>query len=376
MKQELRAFIKESLERGHSREAIRDILLRAGWPESEIRNGLAAFASLDFPVAVPRPAPNLYAREAFLYLVSFIALYVSAISFGLLVFGLIDHSFPDVLDYRENYPSAGQATAIASVIVAFPLYLFLARHLARQASADAERRQSPVRRWLTYFTLVVAAGTILGDLIALLANVLTGDPTTRFALKAVSVLAISAAIFGFYLWDMRQSETASPAPSTGSVLRPVAAVTIITVAGCLAYALFLMGTPQPAKRPPSGRGTGIRFAKHSLQPGPVLGKQRKAAQRTIGNVRPPLLPEPAGRPGNGDSLRIPDIGRAGWRQLRTLRRVYHRLCRIAAPRCWVFGAGLGARGGAGVFPATSAVALKLWYNANIPLMAEIAKGAI
>lgn len=243
MKQELRDFIKESLERGHSREAIRDILLRAGWPESEIRNGLAAFASLDFPLAVPRPAPNLYAREAFLYLVSFIALYVSAISFGLLVFGLIDHSFPDVLDYRENYPSAGQATAIASVIVAFPLYLFLARHLARQASADAERRQSPVRRWLTYFTLVVAAGTILGDLIALLANVLTSDPTTRFALKAVSVLAISAAIFGFYLWDMRQSETASPAPSPGNALRPIAAITIITVTACLAYALFLMGTP-------------------------------------------------------------------------------------------------------------------------------------
>ena len=71
------------------------MLLEAGWQDSEVRNGLSGFAEVDFSVAVPRPAPYLYAREAFLYLVSFIALYVTAISFGILVFGLIDYSFPD-----------------------------------------------------------------------------------------------------------------------------------------------------------------------------------------------------------------------------------------------------------------------------------------
>ena len=120
MNRELREFIQQALRQGQSRDAIRQALLQSGWQESEIRNGLAAFAPIDFPIPVPRPAPNLYAREAFFYLVSFIALYVSAISYGLVAFGLIDHAFPDILDYRENYPSAGQATAIASVIVAFP----------------------------------------------------------------------------------------------------------------------------------------------------------------------------------------------------------------------------------------------------------------
>ena len=243
MNRELREFIQQALRQGQSRDAIRQALLESGWQESEIRNGLAAFAPIDFPIPVPRPAPNLYAREAFFYLVSFIALYVSAISYGLVAFGLIDHAFPDILDYRESYPSPGQATAIASVIVAFPLYLFLTRHLARQAAADPERRQSPVRRWLTYFTLVVAAGIILGDIIALLANVLTGDPTTRFALKALSVLAISAAVFGFYLWDMRQSETPAAPQPANKALRPLTAATILAVTGCIAYALVLMGTP-------------------------------------------------------------------------------------------------------------------------------------
>ncbi len=243
MNRELRDFIKESLERGHGREEISRVLVEAGWQEGEIRNGLGSFAVVDFPVAVPRPALNLYAREAFLYLVSFIALYVSAISFGLLVFGLIDFSISDPLDYRDRYPSGEEATAIASVIVSFPLYLFPTRLLARQAAEDPERRQSLVRRWLTYITLVVAAGFILGDLIALLANLLGGDPTVRFALKATAILAITGCIFGYYLWDMRQTEAPTAASGGARPLQILVAAVALVVVGCIAYALFLMGSP-------------------------------------------------------------------------------------------------------------------------------------
>ncbi len=243
MNRELRGFIKEALEGGHSRDEIRRVLLEAGWQDSEVRNGLASFADVNFPVAVPRPTPYLYAREAFLYLVSFIALYVAAISFGLLAFGLIDYSFPDALDYGDRYPSGGEATAIASVIIAFPLFLFLTRWLAQFAAEDPERRQSLVRRWLTYLTLVVAAGFILGDLIALVANVLTGDPTVRFVLKALSVLAISGCVFGYYLWDMRRTEAEVSAPGTPMLLRVLVAVVVIAVVGCVAYAFVLMGSP-------------------------------------------------------------------------------------------------------------------------------------
>lgn len=243
MNRELRGFIKESLERGHDREDIRRVLLEAGWRESEVRNGLSGFADVNFSVAVPRPAPYLYAREAFLYLVSFIALYVTAISFGILVFGLIDYSFPDALDSRDGFSPEGGATAIASVIVAFPLYLFLTRWLGRQVAADPERRQSLVRRWLTYLTLVVGAGIILGDLIALLANVLTGDPTLRFALKAVSILAITSCVFGYYVSDMRQTESVAATPVSSWPIRALLAVVVLVVVGCIAYALTLTGSP-------------------------------------------------------------------------------------------------------------------------------------
>ena len=245
MNEELRRFIKESLEQGQSREVIREVLLQAGWPERDLRNALAAFAEVDFPVAVPRPRPYLHAREAFFYLVSFIALYVTAFSFGALVFGLIERTFPDALDRAGSYSSEGHATAIAAVIVAFPAYLLLMRWLGAQVVADPERRESLVRRWLTYLTLVVGAAIILGDLIALLASFLTGEPTLRFVLKAVAILIITSVILGYYLWDMRQVESKAGAAggATTPTLRFIVVGVVIVVVLCVGYAIFLLGAP-------------------------------------------------------------------------------------------------------------------------------------
>ena len=105
MNEELRRFIKECLEKGIDRDEIRNVLLEAGWQERDVRSALDDFADVDFPVAVPRPRPYRHAREAFLYLVSFIALYVFAFSLGAVLFGLIDHTFSDSLDrYRSCLP--------------------------------------------------------------------------------------------------------------------------------------------------------------------------------------------------------------------------------------------------------------------------------
>ncbi len=194
MNEELRRFIKESLEQGIDRDTIRNVLLEAGWQERDVRSAMAAYADVDFPVAVPRPRPYLHAREAFLYLVSFIALYVFAFSLGAVLFGLIDHTFSDALDGYRSSPSTADATAIAAVIVAFPLYLILMRRLTAAVATDPERRQSLVRRWLTYLTLVVGAGIILGDIIALLASLLTGDPTVNFFLKVAAVVVVVATV--------------------------------------------------------------------------------------------------------------------------------------------------------------------------------------
>ena len=243
MNNELRSFIKESLERGQSKDAIREVLAQAGWQDDEVRKGLSAFADVDYPLAVPRPTPYVHAREAFLYLISFIALYVSASSFGYLVFGFIDHAFPDALDFRDRYPSGGEATSIASVIVAFPLYLFLMKRLSTEVAVNPDKRLSLVRRWLTYLTLVIGAGIILGDIIALLANLLMGDPTLRFFLKGGVILLITTCIFGFYMWDMKRTETAVADANAKSALRALLGAVVVVVVAALGYSMFLLGTP-------------------------------------------------------------------------------------------------------------------------------------
>ena len=87
--EDLTGFIQEALNRGQSRDDIRDVLGQADWPYDEVEAALRAFAAVDFPIAVPRPRPSLSAREAFLYLVLFGTLYVSAYSLGNLIFQLV-----------------------------------------------------------------------------------------------------------------------------------------------------------------------------------------------------------------------------------------------------------------------------------------------
>ena len=192
------------------RSAIRDVLLKAGWREDELTNALSAYAEIDFPVPVPRPKPYLQAREAFLYLVSFIALYVTAFSLITLIFGFIDKAFPDPLSYRGGYNAAYISgplrMALAAIIITFPVYLFLMWRLTKDSAVYPERRQSRLRKWLTYLTLVAASSIIVGDLITLLAKLLGGDLSVPFLLKILTILMVIGSVFGYYLWDLRQSE--------------------------------------------------------------------------------------------------------------------------------------------------------------------------
>jgi hypothetical protein len=75
---------------------------------------------------------------------------------------------------------------------------------------DPARRASKVRRQLTYLTLFIAAAFIIGDLIALLDDLLGGELTLRFVLKVVTVAVIAAGLFLYYLRDLRMLDRDLP----------------------------------------------------------------------------------------------------------------------------------------------------------------------
>lgn len=202
---ELLTFVYKALEKGASRDEIQTALLSAGWPKDEIDKALGAYAQLDFPIPVPRPRPYVSARDAFVYLVIFATLAISAYHFGSLVFQLINRAFPDALDGgREGYSLRAVRQAVAALIVAFPIYVTLSYRVNAAIRRDPTKRSSKIRKWLTYMTLFVAAAVLVGDLTAVIYNLLAGDLTVRFILKALTVVLVAGAVFGYYLWDLRE----------------------------------------------------------------------------------------------------------------------------------------------------------------------------
>lgn len=206
--QDLEWFVREALAKGAGKAEIEAALAQAGWAPEQIRPVLDAYADVRFPVPVPHPRPYLSAREAFLYLLMFMALYWSAWHLGSLLFDLINHAFPDPADagYAAQWRSRSMRFSAASIIIAFPVFAFVAWLLSRELARSPIKRLSAVRRWLTYLTLFVAAGFLIGDLTALVYNLLGGELGVRFVLKVLVVAAIAGAVFGWYLGDLRREE--------------------------------------------------------------------------------------------------------------------------------------------------------------------------
>lgn len=139
----------------------------------------------------------------------FSTLYISAIHLGSLLFEFIDHAFPGVsIPYERPWASWGIRFATSGLIVAFPVFLFSASRIAKEISIEPARRNSAVRRWLTYLTLFIAAMVIVGDLITLVFNLLSGELTVRFVLKVIVVAAIAGGIFSYYLWSSKADDEA------------------------------------------------------------------------------------------------------------------------------------------------------------------------
>jgi hypothetical protein len=248
MDDELVSFVKESLSRGRSRDEIADALERAGWSREQSASALDAFADVEFPVPVPMPRPYVSARDAFVYLVLFTALYAAAYHLGSLTFDLINLAVPD----RSMDASYGQYVrmamrwSIASLIVAFPVFGFMTRKTNREIAEDPGKRRSKVRRWLTYLTLFVAACALIGDVTTLVYNALGGELTVRFVLKVLAVAVIAGTVFGYYLYGLQLDERQRP--SAAALRRGIGFATPLVVGAVTLAGVVAMGMPGDIRR--------------------------------------------------------------------------------------------------------------------------------
>ncbi len=150
--------------------------------------------------------PKVSPKDFFMHVLSMIALYGAAISFGMVIFALINRWLPDLLQDGIYYPSLAESirNSISVLIVFFPVYLWVMWTLHKEYEAHAEKRNLRVRKWLTYLTLFVAGVIVMIDGVTLVRYLLGGELTLRFILKVLTVLLISGSIFVYYRWDLKK----------------------------------------------------------------------------------------------------------------------------------------------------------------------------
>jgi len=242
---ELLEFVKDGLSRGMTREAIRDVLMRAGWARTQAEEALLAYADVESAVPVPRPRPYVSARDVFTYLLLFATLYLSAYTLGCLVFDLIDLRFPDRASPRYWVSLSSSIRWWSSLLlVSFPLLLFVAAHIARAVRLDPSKRSSRIRRQLTYVTLFITSSVLIGDATTLIYNVLGGELTTRFVLKVLVLGSIAGSAFAYWLWDVR---TADAGRGPGPWNRYAVGGAVLAVTLAVAGGLSAIGSPSEAR---------------------------------------------------------------------------------------------------------------------------------
>jgi hypothetical protein len=233
---DLQTFIEASKAKGASDEFLAALLTRRGWPADDVYSALGVYWESATGLAIPsRGEAGESARDAFLYLLSFSTLATWATALGSILFELINRWLPDAVSRANDYNLRSQITwQMASMLVAFPIYLLATRAIAREAEEHPERLQSGVRKWLTYLALLITAGTMICDLICFLDYFLMGELTARFVFKVIVVMAISGSIFAYYIGWLRQNRARSLAFG-------IPATIVVAVAFCIAMATA--GTP-------------------------------------------------------------------------------------------------------------------------------------
>jgi hypothetical protein len=212
MSKELQEFLDAAKRQGVSDESLVALLRGRGWPEEDVYRALADNFEKQSGVRVPAYKRSGSAKDAFLYLLSFSMLATWTIGLGSVMFTLIDRWIRDPLSPANNYYSGGYyqiADSLACMIVAFPIYLLTMSSILREVGLHPEKLESPVRKWLTYIALLIAAGVVVGDLITFLTFFLRGELTGRFMAKTSVVLVIAGGVFWYYLGSLQKGAVAT-----------------------------------------------------------------------------------------------------------------------------------------------------------------------
>jgi branched-subunit amino acid transport protein len=206
---DLQEFLHAARSQGATDEMLMAVLRGRGWPEEDVYRVLADYFESGSGLRVPPYKRSGSAKDAFLYLLAFSTLATWTVALGSAMFTLIERWLVDPLAPRNYYHNSyyEMAGALAALIIAFPVYLWVTRYIVRELEIHPEKLESAVRKWLTYIALLIAAAVVIGDLITFVTYFLRGELTARFVAKVSTVLLIAGGVFWYYFGSLRKAES-------------------------------------------------------------------------------------------------------------------------------------------------------------------------
>jgi len=162
---------------------------------------------------------------------------LSVIGFITLFIQYINALLPDTLNYYFTAIANSVRWSSSILFVAVPAYILTSWLLGKDLKKEPEKRELKLRKWLVYFTLFISAITIIVDLMVFVYNFLDGELTIKFFLKVCVVLLVAAAVFGFYMWELKRKEIKSRVPKI------LAVVLAVVVLASIVAGFFIVGTP-------------------------------------------------------------------------------------------------------------------------------------
>lgn len=181
-------------------------------------------------------------KDVFLHILAIISLYVSAVAFLVMLFQYINVLIPDPLQrgfYQLQSYYSGIRWSIALLIVIFPVYIWAGWYLNKIYSLEPSKKNLRIRKWLLNFTVFAAALIIIGDLVTLIYNFLSGDITARFVFKIAAVFFVASSVFFYYFQELRSWAKISDMTRKIFIYAIIAVVAVSVAAG-----FFIVGSPQ------------------------------------------------------------------------------------------------------------------------------------
>jgi len=177
-------------------------------------------------------------KDVFLHLFNIFTFYLSVIAFITLWVQYVNKLFPDNLTYYFDNISNMFTWSSAVLVITVPAFIITTWLLEKDIKKVPEKKDFILRKWLLYFTLFIAGVTFVIDLITFVMYFFRGELTTRFFLKVLVVLLVAAAVFVYYLWELKRKE------KIGNTLKFLSTILAVVVIGSITVGFFVVGTPK------------------------------------------------------------------------------------------------------------------------------------